>query len=633
VTDEPTPRRHVSIYDVARTPPDKKSLKLLPSLIRGAISLVWRAGKGKFLFAAGLQALAGVGLAAQLLIARSVLAAVLQADRLGAGFEAVLPRLIVLAGITMLLSLATLLRAEQERVLGELVGRQSSDEVLEVAEQVELIAYETPEFYDRLQRAKFNAGNRPVLMVSGLLRLMTALFSIIGVVIALVAIQPFLVPLAIFAYIPFWLATSRNSKAFYDFSYGITPDDRVRNYLFSILTGREFAKEVRAFGIGRHLRRRHRELYDERVERLKEVVRRRLRRSLIASLSSSLLSAAALSLAIFLLLSGQMTAAETAAAIWAVVILGQRLRGVNSGAGSLYESALFIEDFTSFINLKPGIDRTRPTNPAPPRFKRLTVENVTFTYPESRHPALDGVDLVISEGETVALVGDNGSGKTTLAKLLADLHRPDSGQILWDDTDIAGCDPDQVRASIAVLFQDFVHYHLTAHENIALGRVEKADDRAAVIRAAHQAKAADFLAKLPEGYDTLLSRMFTGGIDLSIGQWQRISLARAFFRSAPFIIMDEPTASLDARAEYEIFASMKELAGDSAVLLISHRFSSVRSADRIYVLHEGRIVETGSHDDLIEMNGRYAEMFRLQAGAYLGPTISTQGHETSPARS
>ena len=220
-------------------------------------------------------------------------------------------------------------------------------------------------------------------------------------------------------------------------------------------------------------------------------------------------------------------------------------------------------------------------------------------------------------GEVVALVGENGSGKTTLAKIVAGLYRPQGGRVLWDDVDVANVDRDELRASIAVIFQDFERYLLPASENVGMGRHERIDDVADVIAAATRADADEFLSRLPEGYDTMLGREFSGGYDLSIGQWQRVALARAFFRDAPFVILDEPTAALDARAESRLFERLRELLEGRSVLLISHRLSSVRSADRIYVLDGGRVVEEGTHDELMAAGGRYAELFTLQARAYM----------------
>ncbi len=224
--------------------------------------------------------------------------------------------------------------------------------------------------------------------------------------------------------------------------------------------------------------------------------------------------------------------------------------------------------------------------------------------------------MEIRLGETVAVVGENGAGKTTLAKLLCRLYDPESGTIAWDGRDLRTCDPDELRTRIAVIFQDFVRYDLAARENIGFGDVRAIDDAAAIAEAAQRAGAADFLTALPDGYDSRLGRRFVNGHQLSVGQWQRVALARAFFRDAPLVIMDEPTASLDARSEHDLFKTMRELFHDRAVLLISHRFSSVRMADRIYVLRDGAVAEVGTHDELIANDGLYAELFGLQAAAY-----------------
>jgi ATP-binding cassette subfamily B protein len=234
-----------------------------------------------------------------------------------------------------------------------------------------------------------------------------------------------------------------------------------------------------------------------------------------------------------------------------------------------------------------------------------------------RPHALKGVSVELRRGEVVALVGENGSGKTTLAKLICGLYTPDEGAVLWDGVDVSGVDQSQLREQITVIFQDFVRYWLTARENIGVGRVESIGDREAIAAAARHAGADKFIQQWPEGYDALMGPIFEGGRDLSVGQWQRMALARAFFRDAPLVILDEPTASLDARAEADLFEKIRSLFKGRSVLLISHRFSSVRSADRIYVMNEGEVIEHGSHEDLMKAGGLYSELFSLQAAAYL----------------
>jgi ATP-binding cassette subfamily B protein len=272
----------------------------------------------------------------------------------------------------------------------------------------------------------------------------------------------------------------------------------------------------------------------------------------------------------------------------------------------------------------------RPTGQAPSRFHRIDVESVSFAYPGSERLALKDVSLSIEAGQVVALVGENGSGKTTLAKLLSRLYRPTQGRILWDGQDIAAMDPTALRDQIAVIFQDFLHYEFPARANVAMGRVSRSDDLAAVIAAARRAGAHDFIEALPEGYDTLLSRQFHDeGKELSVGQWQLIALARAFFRDAQLLVLDEPTAALDARAEHALFERIRDLAQGRSVLLISHRFSSVRDADRIFVLRHGELIEQGDHAELMRLGGLYAELFDLQASAYVD-TAAAPATEPAP---
>jgi ATP-binding cassette subfamily B protein len=289
------------------------------------------------------------------------------------------------------------------------------------------------------------------------------------------------------------------------------------------------------------------------------------------------------------------------------------------GTNQFFEAAPLVTDINEFLRLEPTRRAERATGAVPDGFTSIAADHVSFTYPGSTELALRDVSVRLNAGEVVALVGENGSGKTTLAKLLSSLYQPVQGRVLWNGEDTAAMDPDRFRRSVAVLFQDFIRYALPARDNVAFGDITREEDEdadSAVRAAAAQAGADVFLAGLPKGYDTILGPEFEDGQDLSIGQWQRVALARAFFRDAPLIILDEPTASLDARAEHELFDSIRTLCLGRSVLLISHRFSTVRTADRIYVLESGQIVEQGNHDSLMAAEGLYAELFRLQAEAY-----------------
>ncbi|MFP5372749.1 MAG: ABC transporter ATP-binding protein, partial [Actinomycetes bacterium] len=376
------------------------------------------------------------------------------------------------------------------------------------------------------------------------------------------------------------------------------------------------AKEVRAYSLSGALRRRWEDNYAGHLGDLRGHVRRRVRLAALGSVGSSTLIAGALLLAVLLVARGDLAIASAGAAVVAVRMLGSRVVGASRGLSTIVESSLFLRDLDDFRTRRPTPEAGDPRPAAPARFDRLTASDITFTYPGAPGPSLRGVSVELRRNEVIAVVGENGSGKSTLAKLLADLYEPDEGAICWDGVDVRTYDPESVRSRIAVMFQDFLRYRFTAHANIALGRPGGEADEDAVRRAARDADADGFLSALPAGYATVLSKEYEGGTDLSLGQWQRVALARAFVRDAPFVVLDEPSAALDARAESELFERIRTLFVGRTVLLISHRFSTVRLADRIYVLSGGRVVEDGDHASLMERAGLYAELFKLQASGY-----------------
>ncbi|MCB0987652.1 MAG: ABC transporter ATP-binding protein [Microthrixaceae bacterium] len=629
------------LTDRIRPPEEHRTLRRLPRLARRAARLVHGAAGGVFWSSVAVQVAAGLVVTAQILAARHVIDAAIEADRAGTGLGSVIVPLGVLVALTAVLGLSTAVSRELSTLLAELVGRDATGRILDVAASVNLESYESPEFHDRLERARFNANNRPIMAVNGIIGMINGLVAAIGVSAGLVVLHPLLVPTALAALVPLWLAESRNGRSWYRFAVAMTPLDRERTYLANTLASKPLAKEIRAFAIAPFLRERFDGLYARRIAALRHLVGVRLRTALVGSLLASAGTMATLAMLFWLLLSDRLDLASAGAAVLGIVYLGQRLRTFAASAGTLFESSLFIEDYFDFLDLSPSLQLSGSgsapvTNPAAgttaspvspqsgDRFERVSLNNVSFTYPGSDQPALVDVSLSIGAGEVVALVGANGSGKTTLAKVLGLLYQPTGGEVHWNRAPVGPDDLVPLRRQVATVFQDFGQYWLSAADNIGIGSVDRRTDITGVKAAAVKAGANEFLAGLPSDYDTVLSRFIEGGRDLSIGQWQRVALARALFRDAPLVIMDEPTAALDPAAEARLFDHIKEMATDRAVLLISHRFSSVRSADRIHVLHHGRVVETGSHDQLMADQGRYATMFTLQASAYVDNDMSDQ---------
>ena len=593
----------------------------LPRLVRGAIALVWTAARRELATIVALQVLSSTGLAVEVLVARVFLGHFLRLGH-GAGVSSLLLPLLALAGSIAVVSLAGTGASELQRLLGELVSRHAVGKVLDVSVAADLLAFETPTFHDRLQRAELNASGRPLQMTNGLITLAGSLFGIAGVGAALVFVQPLFLLMLVAAYVPVWLATTNASKVSYRRFVELIENDRRRNYIQSVLSRKEEAKEIRTFDLGSFFRDRWEDLYAWRITRMRQVMRRRLQLGIAGGLAMAALTAGAIVFLVWLVSAHRLSLAGAGAAATAILLLGTQLQGLASGAGQLFESSLFIEDFNSFVRSMPLMvarshgGRTRP----PERFELLRAEDVTFTYPSRTTPSLCDASVEVRSGEVVALVGESGSGKTTLAKVLAGLYRPEKGRVLWDGIDAATFDPHLWRERVAVLFQDFVRYFMTAQENIGVGRWQQLADLPAVEEAARRAGVESLFSGLSDGYRSLLGPEFFGGVDISGGEWQRVALARAFFRDAPFVILDEPTAALDPRSEAALFASIRELFEDRATLLISHRFSSVRSADRIYVLDAGRVVEGGTHGELMSLGGLYAELFTLQAALYLGET-------------
>jgi ATP-binding cassette subfamily B protein len=603
-------------------PTTDRALRQLPRLLGQAVRLVWEAAPRQLVLSISLQVIGGAALAGQLLIARHLLSRLLDTKSSGT-FSAALPSVIFLVAVLAVAGLVQVLRTEMQRLLNELVSWTAMQRVITAATSADLVSFEDPDFHDRLQRSIINASIRPLQMTTGLLTVGSALLSSAAVGVTLALIEPFFLVLALVAVVPVTIVTLRVGRALFRFAVDQTPTDRERVYVQSLLTEKDSAKEIRAYGLGLHLKSRYDDLYARRIAALRRLVRNRMVQGVGGSLLSAVISGGALALLIFFVSDHRTSLAGAGAGAAALILLGSQLQALAAGVGQLYESALFVRDFSDFTALVPLTRRFLGTADPPPDPGRIALEHLRFTYPSRRTPSLVDIDLTIEPGQVVALVGENGSGKTTLAKLLAGLYPVESGAMTWDGVDVASFDAEQLRTRVAVLFQDFVHYFFSARENISLGRWERAADDLAVRRAAVEARIDGALDSLPHGFETFLGPQFFGGSDLSGGQWQRVALARALFRDARLIILDEPTAALDPRAEAALFESVRALFRGRSVLLISHRFSSVRMADVIYVLREGRVVEHGSHEALIAEKGLYEELFRLQAAPFEASWVPT----------
>jgi len=600
----------------------RKSARQLMHLIAKCVRLVWSSARRVFILSASLQLVGGVIAAVQVLVTKQVLDALIaiQAHKSGVGHA--IPPVIFLAALTAVQTTSSTVLSQQQRLLSELTMRRTWHEILDVAGAVNLRSFESSQFYDQLNRVQTNAISRPITMAMGLIGIIGGLAGSVGLAAAIVSLQPYLLPLLLLSGLPLWFTSRLQSRLEFGFVVKQTPRLRLRMYLMRILGDRDTAKELRAFGFGDALRRRFGDVYGDYVGDLRTHVAKKSALAFAGSLASAVFLGGTLVTLVWLVSNGDATLAEAGAAIIAIRLMSTQVTTLFSSVQQISESSLFLADYEAFVRLRPEGNEPGKGQPAPTSFEQIAANNVSFTYPGSNRDAVRGVSLDIRAGEVVALVGENGSGKTTLAKLLASLYEPDSGTISWDDVDIATYDQPGLRRAIAVIFQDFVRYELTAAENIAAGRPDAEKDPDGIAAAAAQAGAHAFLAELPKGYDTILSKAYRGGRDLSLGQWQRVALARAFYRDAPFVILDEPSASLDPRAEYELFSRIRELLTGRTVLFISHRFSTVRSADRIYVMKAGEIVERGTHEELMAAGGLYRDLFTLQASAYLDPAAS-----------
>ena len=583
------------------------------SLLR-AISIVSAADRTSFLAVVCLFAVSGLGVAGLVLIG-NVLLHELIAKGAGSSVSAQIWWLVAAAiGVAGAVSFAGAAGAGLHRMLAERTIRYCNEVVLRLASQVPLREFDSPTFHDRLERAR-NGTQSSLPIAMAVPELLGALVGCVGLTVGLAVVNPWLVPITLLASVPLWLAGKSNSEEMYSFSFGNTPNDRARFHLERITNDRQSAAEVRAFRLAPYLFGRWSQLYDERIDGIAALVRRFIRRSALGSLVGSIVLGGVILVVLYFVRRGDLTLGSAATACVAVLLLANRSQQAATRLAQTMEHGLHVAEF---VELRDWAERMQPERPVTVEpLTTLNVEGVSFSYPSGSDLALDRVGFEIAAGEVIAIVGHNGSGKTTLAKLLCGLYEPTAGAIRWNGRPVSELAGGGGLSEVGVVFQDFGRYWFSAADNIAVGDVDRRSDRAAIEDSARQAGAEEFLARLPSGFDTPLGVELEGGADLSVGQWQRIAIARVLFRNASFIVLDEPTASLDAEAEAALFETIQGLRAGRTVVLISHRFSTVRSADRILVLHEGRLVERGSHDELMALNGRYTRMYQLQSRAYV----------------
>lgn len=494
--------------------------------------------------------------------------------------------------------------------------REVSLRVMRHASRLDLAFLEDPAFQDKLERARLQATDR-IGMLNALGRLLLEVVTLVSLSIGVIVYSPWLFLLLVACVVPAFAGESHFAFLGYSLAHSLTPIRRELDYLRVLASSKETAKEVRMFRLGSYLHRRYAELTGEVIRRNRRLTRKRLWCGSALAVVASIGYYGAYAYLVWRTLLGEMSIGTLTFLAGSIAGSSSQLQSVFSLFSSIADQALFLTDLVGFLSVQPSI-RSKPGALPAPRTIREGFEfrNVSFRYPGSGRLVLNALNLRVGPGEHLALVGENGQGKTTLVKLMARLYDPTSGAILLDGVDLRDYRIEQLHRQIGVIFQDFVRYDLTARLNIGVGRIADLAHDPALWRAAKKAGADAMLERFPEGLDQMLGRRFEGGFDLSGGEWQKFALARAYLRDAQVLILDEPTASLDAVAEYEVFSRFANLAEGKMVILISHRFSTVRRSHRIVVLEDGQVREQGSHDHLVRTGGRYARLFKLQAANY-----------------
>jgi ATP-binding cassette subfamily B protein len=503
-----------------------------------------------------------------------------------------------------------------DALLADKYTRHISIRVMKHAAELDLIAYEDPVFYDRLERARVQATDR-LGMIQSIGRLVQQVITAASLSVSILLFSPWLLLLLIVGILPAFLGESHFAFLGYARNFRQTPVRRELDYLRVLGGSREAAKELKLFGLKDFLIARFTRLSDQLYHENVDLARRRL---IAGSFLSTIGTAGYYSAYVYVIwrtATGSLTIGKMIFLTGAIMQASSNIQQVFSTLSSIADQALFLTDLLAFFEMRPTI-RSKPNCLLAPRpiVRGFEFRNVSFHYPGNPRLVLNRLDFHLRAGERVALIGENGEGKTTLVKLMTRLYDPVEGQVLLDGVDLRDYSLEDLYREIGVIFQDFMRYEMTARENIAVGRIDQVDNLPLLMAAADKSMANEVIARLPRDYEQMLGRRFDKGVDLSGGEWQKVALARAYLRDAQVLILDEPTAALDARSEFEVFHRFAELTAGKTALFISHRFSTVRMADRIIVLQHGKIAEDGNHEGLLNLGGRYAEMFEMQAASY-----------------